>query len=128
MQKEYTARDSWKCSTRAAGHAAAFPRFAEAGACPEKIAPRRSAGWRWHGDGVRRPARCMFQISPDLVQSFGRLVGSRFMLPGYAWPGPSEVSAPIMLRPGFPFPGIPKVVSPPVHAAVRAMARLRPTW
>ena len=94
------------------GHAISFPRFAEAGACPERIAPRRSAGWRWHGDGVRRPARCM---RPKSRPTWGSPPGdgSRFMSRAMPWPGPSGLLVPIMLRPGVPpSRGMPGVVNP----------------
>ena len=83
------------------------------------------------GDGVRRPARCMRPGSRPIrgISEAGRWVRYLPASPSRAMPapGPSGSSLPIMLRPGFPVPGIPEVVSPPVHAAVRAMARLRPT-
>ena len=57
------------------------------------------------GDGVRRPARCMrSRISPDPGQSLGSLLGSRFMLPGYACARAFGIVTPDHAAPGVPSP------------------------
>ena len=82
----------------------------------EKIALGGAPGGDGMGDGVRRPARCMRPGSRPIrdISEAGRWVRYLPASPSRAMPapGPSGSSLPIMLRPGFPVPGMAEGCQP----------------